>query len=106
VIKILVDIATTDWPHFYPSFFSDITAWIHGDVPGGSNNNNNGSNVVVGLSFLLTTSEELATPRDNVASARKEELKRLLNTQVSQVRIKFGNKALLEYRGCAVFCPF
>ena len=84
MIKLLVDIATTDWPHFYPTFFSDITAWIHGDVVGGASNNN-GSNIVVGLSCLLITSEELATPRDNVASARKEELKRLLITQVPQV---------------------
>ena len=81
----MVDIATTDWPHFYPTFFTDITSWIHGDVTGGSSNAN-GNNVVVGLSFLLITSEELATPRDNVTSARKEELKRLLATQVPQVR--------------------
>ena len=80
----MVDIATTDWPHFYPTFFTDITSWIHGDVTGGSSNAN-GNNVVVGLSFLLITSEELATPRDNVTSARKEELKRLLATQVPQV---------------------
>ena len=79
-----MDIATTDWAHFYPNFFSDITAWIHGDVTGRTNNN--GNYVVVGLSFLLIASEELATPRDNVASSRKEELKRLLNTQVPQVR--------------------
>ena len=81
----MVDIATTDWPHFYPTFFTDITSWIHGDVTGGSSNAN-GRNVVVGLSFLLITTEELATPRDNVTSARKEELKRLLATQVPQVR--------------------
>ena len=86
VIKLLVDIATTDWPHFYPTFFTDITAWIHGDVQG-STTNTNGSSVIVGLSFLLTTSEELATPRDNISSARKEELKRLLTTQVPQVRL-------------------
>ena len=87
MIKLLVDVATTDWPHFYPNFFTDITAWIHGDVPG-SSSNSNGSSVIVGLSFLLTTSEELATPRDNISSARKEELKRLLTTQVPQVRFE------------------
>ena len=78
----MVDIATTDWPHFYPTFFTDITGWIHSDVPGGGGN---GSNIIVGLGCLLIASEELATPRDNVASARKEELKRLLVTQVPQV---------------------
>ena len=75
VIKLLVDIACTDWPHFYPTFFTDITSWIHG----GS------ETVLIGLSCLLIASEELATPRDNVASARKEELKRLLVTQVPQI---------------------
>ena len=29
VAKLLVDIASTDWPHFYPTFFTDITGWIH-----------------------------------------------------------------------------
>ena len=38
--------------------------------------------------MLLITSEELATPRDNVSSARKEELRRLLNTQVSIVSVQ------------------
>ena len=89
----MVDIATTDWPHFYPNFFTDITAWIHGDASG-CTNNTNGSSVVVGLSFLLTTSEELATPRDNISSARKEELKRLLTSQVPQVKI---NRLITRY---------
>ena len=88
----MVDIATMDWPHFYPSFFTDITGWIHGNrivvgsggVVGGTTST--GSGIVVGLSCLLIASEELATPRDNVTSARKEELKRLLVTQVPQVR--------------------
>ena len=90
----MVDVATTDWPHFYPNFFTDITAWIHGDVPG-SSSNSNGSSVIVGLSFLLTTSEELATPRDNISSARKEELKRLLTTQVPQVRLEVISQVMM-----------
>jgi hypothetical protein len=26
VIKLVVDIASTDWPHFYPDFFSNLVA--------------------------------------------------------------------------------
>ena len=28
VAKLLVDVAATDWPHFYPTFFTDIFGWI------------------------------------------------------------------------------
>ena len=91
MIKLLVDIAAMDWPHFYPTFFTDIKGWIHGDgiVAGSSRvgvgTTSNGRGIIVGLSCLLIASEELATPRDNVTSARKEELKRLLVTEVPQV---------------------
>lgn len=83
VIKLLVDIACTDWPHFYPTFFTDITEWIHGGGQGGAVAG--GGTVLIGLTTLLIASEELATPRDNVSSSRKEELKRLLVTQVPQI---------------------
>lgn len=73
--KLLVDIAGTDWPHFYPTFFNDVFNWILG----GS------QTVLVGLSTLLIASEELATPRDTISSSRKDELRRLLVTQVPQV---------------------
>lgn len=73
VIKLIVDIASTDWPHFYPDFFSNIMECIYRH-----------DTLVLGLNMLLITSEELATPRDNVSSARKEELRRLLCAQVPQ----------------------
>ena len=74
VIKLIVDIASTDWPHFYPDFFNHIMECIYRH-----------DTLLLGLSMLLITSEELATPRDNVSSARKEELRRLLCAQVPQV---------------------
>ena len=73
-IKLLVDIAASDWPHFYPDFFEQILSLLRRK-----------ETLVLGLSMLLITSEELATPRDSVSSARKEELKRLLNSLVPVV---------------------
>ena len=43
------------------------------------------STIMIGLTSLLIASEELATPRDNVSSARKDELKKLLVLQVPQI---------------------
>ena len=75
VIKLIVDIGSTDWPHFYPDFFNHIMECIYRH-----------DTLLLGLNMLLITSEELATPRDNIASARKEELRRLLCAQVPQVK--------------------
>jgi len=74
VMKLIVDIAGTDWPHFYPDFFTNIMECIYSE-----------KNLLLGLGLLLITSEELATPRENVSSNRKEELRRLLCGQVNQV---------------------
>ncbi len=73
-IKLIVDIASSDWPHFYPDFFEQLLDLIR-----------RRETLILGLNMLLITSEELATPRDNVSSGRKEELKRLLNEQVPMV---------------------
>jgi hypothetical protein len=81
LMKLIVDIAGTDWPHFYPDFFSNIMECIYTE-----------KNLLLGLGLLLTTSEELATPRENISSNRKEELRRLLCGQVNQV----GYKMLLR----------
>ena len=70
-IKLIVDIAASDWPHFYPNFFTNLLELLRRK-----------ETLNVGLNMLLITSEELATPRDNVSSSRKEELKKLLNNQV------------------------
>lgn len=73
-VKLLVDIAATDWPHFYPDFFENVLDTIR-----------RRETLSLGLTMLLITSEELASPRDNVSSARKEELKRLLSNHVPQI---------------------
>jgi hypothetical protein len=75
-IKLIVDIAASDWPHFYPDFFDQVLDLIR-----------QRDTLILGLNMLLITSEELATPRDNVSSSRKEELKRLLNSQVPIVSV-------------------
>ena len=74
-IKLIVDIAASDWPHFYPDFFTQLLDQLRRK-----------ETLILGLNMLLITSEELATPRDNVSSGRKEELKRLLSSQVPIVR--------------------
>ena len=63
-----MDIAASDWPHFYPSFFTNLLELLRRK-----------ETLSLGLNMLLITSEELATPRDNVSSSRKEELKKMLN---------------------------
>ena len=63
-IKLIVDIAASDWPHFYPDFFTNLLDLLRRK-----------ETLIVGLNMLLITSEELATPRDNVSSSRREELK-------------------------------
>lgn len=40
---------------------------------------------VLGLVFALTASEELVSPREDLSSARREELRRLLLAQVPQL---------------------
>ena len=88
-IKLVVDIAASDWPHFYPDFFDQVLDLLRRK-----------ETLILGLSMLLITSEELATPRDNVSSTRKEELKRLLNSQVPIVNF------LLFFREINIFKTF
>lgn len=78
LIKLIVDIARTDWPHFYPDFFPNIMDLIH-----------NQDTIKQGLNMLLIASEELATPREDLSSVRKEELKKLLIDQIPQVGWRF-----------------
>ncbi len=77
LIKLLVDIARVDWPHFYPDFLSQ--ALEMSSTPDAMRQ---------GLTTLLIASEELATPRDDLSSRRKEELKKLLTAQSPQVKKK------------------
>ncbi|XP_063222177.1 exportin-6-B-like isoform X3 [Bacillus rossius redtenbacheri] len=74
LVKLVVDIARLDWPHFYPDFFTNILQLIQ-----------SGDSTALGLLFLLTASEELVFPWENLSVARKEELRRLLLAHMPQV---------------------
>ncbi|XP_038064327.1 exportin-6-like isoform X1 [Patiria miniata] len=74
LIKVIVCIGRLDWPHFYPDFFSNIIQLIHQPQM-----------VTLGLRMLQTTSEELASPREDLSMARKEQLQRLLLDQIPTI---------------------
>lgn len=74
LIKLVVDIARYDWPHFYPDFFSNIMTLIK--VP---------ETTLLGLAFLQTASEELICPREDLNISRKEDLKRLFTAHIPHV---------------------
>nr|CAD7264735.1 unnamed protein product [Timema shepardi] len=74
LVKLVVDIARLDWPHFYPDFFTNILQLIQSS-----------DNTTLGLIFLLTASEELVYPWEDLSVARKDELKRLLLAYMPQV---------------------
>ncbi|PNF22047.1 Exportin-6 [Cryptotermes secundus] len=74
LVKLVVDIARLDWPHFYPDFFSNILQLIQ--TP---------DTTVLGLVFLQTASEELVCPWEDLSVSRKEELRRLLLAHIPQV---------------------
>nr|CAD7589242.1 unnamed protein product [Timema genevievae] len=74
LVKLVVDIARLDWPHFYPDFFTNILQLIQSP-----------DNTTLGLVFLLTASEELVYPWEDLSVARKDELKRLLLAYMPQV---------------------
>lgn len=71
VVKLVVDIARHDWPHFYPDFYSNILQLL-----------SHKHTRLLGLVYLRTASEELATPREDLSLQRKNELLRLLSAQV------------------------
>ncbi|KAL6260200.1 hypothetical protein P5V15_007735 [Pogonomyrmex californicus] len=71
VVKLVVDIARHDWPHFYPDFYSNILQLL-----------SHKHTRLLGLVYLRTASEELATPREDLPMHRKSELFRLLSAQV------------------------
>lgn len=86
-----MDIASSDWPHFYPDFFTNLLELLRRK-----------ETLILGLNMLLITSEELATPRDNVSSSRKEELKKLLNSQVPIIlsTMAWVLESLMSYFRC------
>lgn len=74
LVKLVVDIGRSDWPHFYPDFFSSILQLVQ-----------ESETTALGVILLQTTSEELTAPREDLSMVRKEELHRLLLTQVPTV---------------------
>ncbi|XP_071494224.1 exportin-6-like [Diadema antillarum] len=74
LIKVIVCIARLDWPHFYPDFFTTILQLIQQP-----------QTCSLGLIMLQTTSEELASPREDLSAARKEEVQKLLLDQVPTI---------------------
>uniref|UniRef100_F6YTY3 Exportin-6 n=1 Tax=Ciona intestinalis TaxID=7719 RepID=F6YTY3_CIOIN len=74
LVKVIVDIGRSDWPMFYPDFFSGLLQLASSS--GGSNTR------ALGLIALRIASEELASPREDVSGQRKEELRKLLLQQV------------------------
>ena len=76
LVKLIVDIARSDWPHFYPEFFSQMMSLLSGGP---------GSSTELGLTMLLTSSEELGTPRPDISTSRAEELQKLMLAQLPSV---------------------
>lgn len=74
-ILLIIQIARCDWPDRYPDFYSNILTLVTSPSP---------STAIIGLLFIQTASEELGTPRDNVLSSRKAELKQRLLQLVPQ----------------------
>ncbi|XP_052833798.1 exportin-6 [Octopus bimaculoides] len=74
LVKLVVDIGRTDWPHFYPDFFTNILQLVQ-----------DSETVTLGVLLLKMTSEELMAPREDLSMARKEELHRLLLAQIPTV---------------------
>uniref|UniRef100_A0A2S2PW53 Exportin-6 n=1 Tax=Schizaphis graminum TaxID=13262 RepID=A0A2S2PW53_SCHGA len=64
MIKLLVDIARNDWPLRYPNFIDHIAQLLV-----------NPDQVLLGLSFLLLSSEEFISPKEDLLGKRKHELK-------------------------------
>ncbi|XP_076441128.1 exportin-6-like [Babylonia areolata] len=74
LVKLVVDIGRLDWPHFYPDFFPSILQLVQQP-----------ETALLGVILLQTVSEELASPREDLSMARKEELHRLLLQQVPTI---------------------
>ena len=65
---------------FYPDFFSSLL-----QLASSSDSNQFGDTRAIGLAALKIASEELVAPREDISAQRKEELKKLLSSQVPNV---------------------
>ena len=68
-VQLVVHIGRCDWPERFPEFYNNILMLV---------SSANTPTAILGLLFLQTTSEELGTPRDDLLSSRKAELKQRL----------------------------
>jgi len=76
LVKLIVDIARSDWPHFYPDFMPQVRKLIGQQ-----------DTLLLGLSMMLTTSEELGSPREDISTSRAVELRRLMEGQVGDMLV-------------------
>jgi len=79
-MKLIVDIAKVDWPHFYPDFFPQILQLVHTQ-----------ETILDGLNMLLIACEELGSPREDISTCRAVELRKLMNQQVSHISLALTN---------------
>lgn len=79
LVKVLVDIGRQDWPHFYPDFFTNILEVLQRP-----------ETTSLGLVMVRITSEELASPSEDLSEQRKEELRKLLLLQVPGLLTMLG----------------
>ena len=84
---MVVHIARSDWPDKYPDFYNNVLSLVSSTSP---------PSTVLGLLFLQTASEELGTPRDNVLSSRKRELKERLLQLVPQTLLLLTGINLID----------
>lgn len=80
LIKVIVDIGRVDWPMFYPEFFTSLL-----QLASSSAGEQFGDTRAIGLASLRIASEELISPREDISVQRKEELKKLLLSQVPDI---------------------
>lgn len=96
MMKLVVDIAKVDWPHFYPNFFPQILHLIHAQ-----------ESIVEGLTILLIACEELGAPREDLSSSRAAELRKLMNAQASHISLTLTNilESVLDREGSSTNTP-
>ena len=88
-VQLIVHIARSDWPDRYPDFFNNILALVSSvNLP----------SRILGLLFLQTASEELGTPRDDLLSGRKSELKQRMLQLVPQILSLLSGNLFFIYK--------
>jgi len=68
--KVYVNVGRLDWPQFFPDFYHNVLQLLRDE-----------STIVLGLSVLQIMSEEFISPREDLNTVRKQELRTLLLEQ-------------------------